>query len=281
MAPLRSWLFSPVPSGRVAVFRTIAYSFIFIDVFLTTSWVAQHGWVPTELYRPLFIGRLLNLPAPTPTIVTVIEVALLLSALLALNPRWTRAAGIAVFVFYLEWMFIAMSYGKVDHDRVAFLIALAVLPTVSAARWGDKRASEDAGWAIRCIQIAVVLTYFLAAFAKFRFGGLEWVNGATLMRAVLRRGTILVDPLAVENPWLLHAFQYFIVAFELVSPVMLLRNAVGRFYVKLAFAFHALTYASITIIFLPHVVCLLTFLPLEQVKLPAWIESRVRRVRHA
>ncbi|MGH2757372.1 MAG: HTTM domain-containing protein [Actinomycetota bacterium] len=281
MAALRSWLFSPVAAGRVAVFRTLAYSFIFIDVLLTTSWVAQHGWVPTELYQPLFIARLLQLPTPTPVLVTVVEAGLLLSALLALHPRWTRPAGIAVFILYLEWMFIAMSYGKVDHDRVAFLVALAVLPTVRAARWGEQRASEDAGWAIRCIQIAVVLTYFLATFAKLRFGGLEWVNGATLMRAVLRRGTVLVDPLTVENPWILHAYQYFIVAFELASPLMLLQNAVGRFYVKLAFAFHALTYASITIIFLPHVVCLLTFLPLERVKAPSWVSRPIRRFQRA
>jgi hypothetical protein len=281
MATLRSWLFSPISAGRVAVFRTLVYSFIFVDVFLTTSWVAQHGWVPTELYRPLFIARLLHLPAPTPMLVTVVEIALLVSALLALHPRWTRRAGIAVFILYLEWMFIAMSYGKVDHDRVAFLVALAVLPTVGAARWGDQRASQDAGWAIRCIQVAVVLTYFLATFAKLRFGGPEWVNGATLMRAVLRRGTILVDPLTVENPWILHAYQYFIVAFELASPLMLLQNAVGRIYVKLAFAFHALTYASITIIFLPHVVCLFAFLPLERLKTPLWLSDPARRFQRA
>jgi hypothetical protein len=271
MAAVKKWLYEPMPAGRVAVFRTIAYSFIFVDVFLTTSWVTQHGWVPGELYRPLFIGRILNLPTPTPLFVTMVQIALLVGAAMAMNPRWTRRAGVGVFFLYLEWMFIAMSYGKVDHDRVAFLVALAVLPTVGAARWRDRERREDAGWAIRCIQVAVVLTYFLAAFAKLRFGGLEWVNGATLMRAVLRRGTVLVDPLTIENPWMLHAFQYFIVAFELFSPLMLLRNKVGRLYVKLAFVFHAVTYASITIIFLPHVVCLLTLLPLERVKAPSWV----------
>ena len=49
-------------------------------------------------------------------------------------------------------------------------------------------ASEAAGWAIRSIQVAVVLAYFLAAFAKFRFGGLNWATGATLARALVRKG---------------------------------------------------------------------------------------------
>ena len=260
------WFFAPVPERRVAIFRAIAYAFIFVDVFLTTAWVARHGLVPGELYQPLFIGRLLPLPTPTPTVVAVVQTFLLLAAAAALVPRWTRVAGMAVFFLYLEWMFIAMSYGKVDHDRFAFLVALAVLPMGRAVRYDSDRDADDAGWAIHCIQLAVVLTYFLAAFAKLRFGGIEWVNGATLMRAVLRRGTPLVDPLTVENPWMLHAFQYFIVAFELASPVMLMRNRVGAWYVRIAFAFHALTYASIKIIFLPHVVCLLTFLPLERLR---------------
>ena len=54
------------------------------------------------------------------------------------------------------WMLVAMSYGKVDHDRFAFLVALAVLPTVRRARHGDRSLNESAGWAIRVTQIAVI-----------------------------------------------------------------------------------------------------------------------------
>jgi hypothetical protein len=49
--------------------------------------------------------------------------------------RAPRLLGWTIFVLYFEWMIIAMSYGKVDHDRFAFLVALAVLPTV--APWGS------------------------------------------------------------------------------------------------------------------------------------------------
>ena len=262
-ARVSRWLFEPQPRARVAVFRTIVYAFIFVDVLLTTSWVDDHAIVPGELYQPLFIGRILPLPTPGPLLVPVLEIALLLCAAAALTGRWPRLAGGLVAVLYTEWMFIAMSYGKVDHDRFAFLVALAVLPTVGRARWSDRESDQASGWALRCVQIAVVLTYFLATWAKLRFGGPEWVNGATLMRAVLRRGTFLTDPLQ-QNAWVLHIAQYAIVLFELFSPLMLLRNRIGRLYVAMAFVFHAVTFATITIIFLPHVVCLLTFLPLER-----------------
>lgn len=272
-AQVTSWWFEPLPRGRIAALRTLFYAFIFVDVLITTSWVAQHALVPGELYQPLFMGRLLHLPVPTELLVRTTQILLLASAALALSNRAPRVAGTAVFFLYLGWMFIAMSYGKVDHDRVAFLVALAVLPTAGAARWGERERSEAAGWAIRCIQVAVVATYFLAAFAKLRFGGPGWVNGATLMRAVLRRGTVLAEPLQ-SNPWILRVTQHFIVAFELASPLLLTRGRVGRVFLLVAVAFHLMTYATITIIFLPHVMCLLAFAPLERLDPSAWVAAR-------
>jgi hypothetical protein len=64
------WWFRPVPLARVAVFRTIAYLFVPVDVFLTTAWVRAHADVPTEWYAPLTIGRLLPLPTPTSAVVS-------------------------------------------------------------------------------------------------------------------------------------------------------------------------------------------------------------------
>ena len=277
-AGLRRWWYPDVPNSRVAVFRTVAYLFIFVDVFLTTSWVSNHSAIPTELYQPLFIGRVLNLPEPTTTFVVATKFLLLGFAAAAAFGFKQRITGALVAILYLEWMVIAMSYGKVDHDRFAFLVALFVLPTVPEARWGDHIRSEAAGWALRMIQIGVVATYFLAAFAKLRFGGIEWLNGATLVRAVMRRGTYLVDPITLENPWILHAAQWFLVAFELATPLMLTKRF-RRPMVTAAVAFHIVTYASITIIFLPHMVCLLTFLELERhgEKLQKWWETKITR----
>ena len=267
-----TWWFEPLPRGRIAALRTFFYAFIFVDVFATTSWVARHALVSPELYRPLFLGRTLNLPAPTETFVYVVQAALLVSAAIALTGRLPRAAGIVVFLLYLEWMFIAMSYGKVDHDRFAFLVALAVLPTAGPARWGDEEGDSAAGWALRSIQVAVVLTYFLAAFAKLRFGGVAWLNGATLMRAVIRRGTTLAESLK-DHPGILRLTQWGIVIFELLSPLLLVRGRLGRIFLIVAVAFHLITYLTIRIVFLPHVICLLAFVPLERLK-PFRLRSR-------
>jgi len=177
------WWFRPVPLARIAVFRVIAYLFIPIDVFVTTSWVRAHAEVPTAWYAPLLVGRLLHLPTPTHTVVLVVQWALVVTAVLAATGRAPRLLGTTVFLLYAEWMVIAMSYGKVDHDRIAFLVALAVLPTVGVARFKDRRSSESAGFAMAAVLVAVMLTYFLAAWAKIRFGGWDWPTGSTLTRA--------------------------------------------------------------------------------------------------
>jgi hypothetical protein len=273
------WWFEPLPRARIAWLRIIAYLFIFFDVFLLRPWVADNGLLPAQQYHPLMIGRLFPLPTPTPLVVEVVKWSMLAAAAISLSGRLVRIAGAAVFLLYLEWMLIAFSYGKVDHDRFAFLVALAVLPTVGKATRDDTRRDEASGWAVRCIQLAVVATYFFAAFAKFRFGGIDWVNGATLTRAILRRGTFIAEILEGQAYPLIVA-QYALVAFELSSPLLLLRGKIGRIYLALAFAFHAITYVGIGIMFWPHVVSLFAFLPLERLgreRRAATLTARVNR----
>jgi hypothetical protein len=278
VAAVIRWLTAPVPLGRVAAFRTLVYLFVIADLLIFTPWVRAHANVPSELYRPLLIGRVLPLPTPTAALVWGVFAALLVSAAVAATGRLPRLAGAAVALLYLQWMVIAFSYGKVDHDRFGFLVALAVLATVGRARHGDPTRSEAAGWALRVTQLAVVATYFLAAWAKLRVGGLDWLTSGTLTWAIIRRGTWLGE-LLLAAPWVLIAAQIGIVAFELASPlVFVLRERwryamVGGFY-----SFHVVSFATITISFLPHMVAMASFLPLERVRPAAWASSRLRHL---
>lgn len=275
-AALTRWLFTPVPAARVAVFRALVYLFVPLDVLKVTPWVLRHKDVPGELYQPLRIGRLLELPVPSEAFVTGLCVALIAAALVGATGRAPRLCGWLVAVLYLEWMVVAMSYGKVDHDRFAFLVALFALATVGPARFGDPTPNERAGWALRVTQLAVVATYFLAAFAKLRYGGLAWLTGATLTRAVIRRGTFLSDWMLDAPGWLV-GMQVFIVVFELTSPVVLfLPERQQRRVVGLLYLFHAGTYAAITIAFWPHLVAMTAFLPLERVT--GWLAAGRRRL---
>lgn len=270
MMRLTAWLHEPVALARVAWLRTILYLFVLVDVVLTTPWVAAHDTAPASLYAPLFVGRLLGHPAPAGWWVDLVQVLLLVAAVAAASGRAPRLLGTTVFLLYAEWMVIAMSYGKVDHDRFAFLVALAVLPTVGLARHRDRTLSQAAGFAVRCTTVAVVATYVLSVAAKHRFGGgiLHWLDSAVLVRAVLRRGTPLGNQL-LEVPGLLQVAQWGIVTLELSAPLLLVLTG-RRLYLALgAYAlFHLGTWAAISIIFLPHLVCFAAWLPLERLLAP-------------
>jgi hypothetical protein len=247
---------------RVVWLRRIVYSFIWVDVLVLTPWVRDHGRVPSSLYRPVLLARVLHLPTPTEQLVDVVLVALLVASLIAALGRAPRFAGAVVFALYLEWMLIAFSYGKVDHDRFTFLVALAVLPTVAARA---SSARDTAKFAVLAIQVTAVLTYLLSVYAKHRFGGGlgNWVDSTTLLRAVTRRGSSIGDALT-HSPWILHTAQYGIVAMELASPLLLVPGRVGRAMLAMVAMFHLVTFATVRIIFAPHVVCLAAFLPLEK-----------------
>jgi hypothetical protein len=270
------WLFAPVPKARIAAFRTLVYAFVVVDLLTVSQWVRWKADVPPELYQPLLVGRLLPLPEPTSLVVHAIFWVLLAAAVVAATGRWPRLLGWTVFALYFEWMVIAMSYGKVDHDRFAFLVALAVLPTVGRARHGDPTLTEPGGWALRATQLSAVATYFLASWAKLRYGGVGWLTSGTLTWAVVRRESWLSGAL-LSVPGLLVASQFAIVAFELLSPlVFFVRERWRSMAVGCFFAFHAVTFASIGISFAPHLVALTAFLPLERVRPLRWL-SRHRR----
>ena len=282
-----AWWFAPMALGRVAALRLLAYLFVPIDVLLTTSWVADHASASGALYRPLALARLLQLPTPAPVYVALLRGALLAAALVALasvfvgTARLARWAGAAVAGLYLWWMLVAMSYGKVDHDRFAFLVLLAVLPTVGGVvRLGDRTTSAAAGWALRVTQVAAVATYFFAAWAKIRIGGWGWVNGGTLAWALVRRHTFFSEWL-LQNPWLLKVMQWGTVVMELASPLLLLVRSerVRLWAVAGLYAFHVATFLALGIIFLPQLVALAAFLPLERwVRLPGWtVRARAGR----
>ena len=261
------WLFEPLPLHRVAVMRVVAYLFVLVDVFVTTSWVATKADAPQSLYRPLHLAELLHLPHPTHLYVTVLKWLLVAVALVAATGWRPRLTGSAVAALYLLWMIVGMSYGKVDHDRFAYLVLLAVLPSVGPARWGDTRRSESAGFALQTVFAAVMLTYFLSAIAKVRYGGWDWPTGATLTRAFIRRGTSLVEWM-LSYPWMLIAAQWAIILAEALSPLMLLcRSPRARILlVGGLLAFHLSVFASVTIIFLPHCIAILSILPWERLR---------------
>ncbi|QKW35841.1 hypothetical protein HUT06_18855 [Actinomadura sp. NAK00032] len=274
--PWDRWWFGPVPRARIAWLRIIGYVFLPCDMLLLTGSSLSHARLPADLYQPVLLGRLLHLPAPTPWSMYTLLVVTIAAGLVAMTGRvLPRASGYVAACGYLWWVTISMSYGKVDHDHLALVVALFVLPSVGRAGIGDARRCEASAWSVRFIQIGVIAAYFLSAWAKVRIGGFPaWPNGSTVQWALSRRGTPLGRSL-IDYPVMLKASQWIMFLAEALSPVMLFVRGRPLYALVLFFAgFHAVTYALMTIHFLPHAIWLAAFLPLE--RLTGLLPARLR-----
>jgi hypothetical protein len=262
---LHGWWFTPLPMARVAVLRAIVYLFVVYDVFYVANDVIPHAYTP-DLYQPTLLARLLQIPTLSVEVSHGLRIVIVVACLLALWPRLSRAAGWGVFASFWLWMLNSQGFSYVSHDHMALMITVLVLPTVPAAGYGDSRTSESAGWALRCVQLSVVLTYFGSVFSKWARSGslISWANGSIFTWAILRRGTDLIR-WTLDYPMLLRAGQWGLLALEALSPLALFLTR-WRLYVFIGFflVFHLSTYLAIGIHFLPTVVCWAAFLPLER-----------------
>lgn len=289
--PTRSWSarvvawFAPVvPQSRIAVLRTALYLFVLLDIHL---FVNDPPTLSRDLalYQPLWFERAFLLPPPTHSLVMVLYVILWLGCLIGAANRLPRVAGLVVAAAFTWWVAIGFSWGKVDHDHVALVLALWVLPTVGPipGRWGSRIVSAQAGWALRCIQIAVIATYFLAGITKWHNTGWElsgWPESFILTWAIIRRPHGL-GQFFLPHPAVLRVMQWCSFLAELTSPIILWLR--GRALLAAAvfwLGFHVFTTAFIYIHFLPTVVCWLAFAPLERLA-PWWAGRRETRRRGA
>jgi hypothetical protein len=272
------WFTPKIALARVAWLRTVFYLFVILDMHAFVRDTRDKGEHP-GLYQPLLLARLLDLPKPSVANTTALYVVLLVACLVGATNYFPRIAGWIVAPAFTWWVLIGMSDGKVDHDHLALVVALWVLPTVKAGRrglasYGDQTRSEAAGWAVRCIQIAVIATYFLSAIAKLRGAGwtLAWPSSAILTWAIVRRPHPVGEWL-LHHPSMLHVMQWVGITAEFLSPVILFLKGRWQLLGALFFlGFHAANTAILLIHFLPTVVCWLAFAPLERVV--PWFQRR-------
>lgn len=260
------WFMPEVPLARVAVFRVFIYVFIIIDVLTISGDVIAHGWTP-EFYQPLWLARFLHIPAVSVLGAQILLTLIIVFSLLAAAGILQRLSGWAVAITFGAWMFYTQGYGYVAHDHMALVIAALVLPTIGTARFRDvSTTSAKAGWALRVVQIAVVLTYFYSVLMKWIASGniTHWANGAVIIWALMRRGAEWSKPF-LEMPGLLIAAQWATLVFEFLSPVVLFLKGKWLYAaVAFFFLFHLMTYLALGIHFLPTVICWAAFLPLER-----------------
>ena len=247
VALMRFWA-PALPISRVVWLR-IVYAFVIWSTPPSRRRPDPHGDVPVALYRPLIVRQLLQPAAAEPRLRpravrrAAGERGRRVHRTAAAPGRMRRCA-----LAMLDWMSNGMSYCQ-DRPRPLRLHAGAVRPADRRAARGTRPSlDEGAGWAIRLIQMGAVASYFLAFWAKMRFGGWGWANGATLVIGHCTRRPHGIAPWLGQQPLLTHTMQWVVLVFEACSPVMLwLRGRPLYAYVLFWLAFHASTYYLLAI----------------------------------
>ena len=271
----RRYWFEGLPTERLAVFSRIVHLMVLYTVFRTDRLVVAKGWAPVEFYKPVWLARAFDLPAPTVTSMTVLQAVILGStviALIGIGPR--RAVNATVAFAYLLFFLWGFSYAKVDHDQLTIIVALFVLAVVP----GTGRGRDPmAGWALRTVQVVFILAYPLSAISKLRKSGLDWMSSAVFARAIVRRGSPIGDWFAAR-PSLLRTGQWAFISFEFLAVLALtpwsrVRNVVLAGILLL----HLFTWLTIGIHFGPHTICITAFFPLERLHPSRWAPTRRSR----
>lgn len=290
MSLVRRWnayWFPPVPVRRVAVFRILLAAYALHDIAITPD-VIRYARVDRLFYDPTTLIRIFHLPRLSPDEATAMRIVLLVALAAALAGLATRLALVIAAPLYSWWYMTLYSYGTISHNKIPIAIALWALAFAPAGgaysldawrrrmrarrRGGAAQApaaagTDDrdplAGWALRVVGVFLVAAYLLAAYAKLRLTGPDWVISDRLEVAVSARDSWLARTLA-DQPALVQGLQFGTFLLESTAFVLLLsRGRVRDVWVASGILFHLGTYVLLEIDFTGWVLAYAAFFRLE------------------
>lgn len=293
-----AYWYTPAPLARLALFRIVVSVLAMAEVLgyarvaLTDASAFEAG-TGTRVWTPIYAFEALGIePLGASAARNVLIAALIALGASALG-LFTRVSTLAGAALTLFWIGLVYSFGKVHHDKVAFafaLLALAFAPC--GARWSldallarrrgrpVERDSQYAATALRFVQVTLAIGYCAAGLSKLLIGGVDWLNGYTLMGIVMSYDNVAARYLC-SSVELCQVASIVTVATEALFPLVLFFPALRWFFLPSVVAFHVATWWTMdTGPYMSLWLLLVAFLPLERVPSSitrAWREGRRAR----
>jgi hypothetical protein len=288
-----SWLRPSAPAERLGMVRILVATYAV--VWLTGALGGILGLLDADPARWQPVGLLAPLDAPPAggVVIGLLAVAFASGIAFAVGAR-ARVTGPVFAAAFVLVATYRSSWGQIFHtdDLVAIhLIILAVAPSALAWSWDARRAELPVpdgrfGWPLRLMSIVTVATYVLAAVAKLRASGMDWVTG-TVLRDQIAQDNVLKElfgapssPLAAQllgHAWLFPPMAAFAVVVELGAPVALLGGRWRDAWVAAAWVFHLGILVLMTTVF-PYQLSLVAYASMFAVeRLPRTLARRWRR----
>jgi hypothetical protein len=295
----RYW-FSPAPCFDLAMVRIIVVAVhIFVTWHLLDA-VTQRAALPDEIWEPLVILQLINLPfgfdfRPSLEALQIMDAVCVVAGVLALVGLLTNLS-LAVLAFTSVYLQAYLySFGDFHHPEAATMIALSVLAISPSGRvlsvdsllrrgrqaWQDLLTAESqfAGWPIRLLQWFLVLMYLSAVWSKL-WEGLDWPNGFTLQYYLIHDGLRWNSPFALWLSQFHHLIwlgQLGVVAFQATFCLAVIFPILRWIYVPAGLTLHTFIFLSLKAPFFGWMALYSVFIPWRDAVL--LVVSKVERGR--
>ncbi len=139
--------------------------------------------------------------------------------------------------------------------------------------------STNGAWAVRAIQVALAILYFLSGYSKLRSIGIDWMWGDTLRQALQDKAssgeTTALGFWVLDHAWILVLFQVISLLWELSFPLIFWRPM--RYpIIIVGLLFNIGLWTTVKIEFFGVLACFAAFVPLDE-----WEQAARRRLtRH-
>ena len=271
---------APAGPGRLALFRIAVggYVTVYLLARLPRLW-ADAGRDP-DTFFPVGVTSMLSGPVAPGLARLLLVLAVVGGALVTAGWRYRIVAPAAAA---LVWWVLTYrnSFGSVLHTdnlAVLHLALLALVPAAEARSLDARRRGGSAGpppspayrWPLALAALLTTLPYVVAAVAKFRLAGLDWLDGEVLRTHVALdnlRKDALGDPSSPVGEWLVRrawpwpALVAVALAVEVGAPLAVLGRRLRLVVPAALWCFHVGILVVMAILFPYHLVGV-AFLPM-------------------
>ena len=264
------------PAERLAVVRVAVFGFGAAYLLIRFGSLLAVNDLADRRFRPVGPVRILDAPMPDVILLLSILTTVVACVLASVGWRWrfSSLAAAAGLMFVLSYR---LSWGQVLHTENLLVVHAAILAfTPAADAWSSdarhRHAPEESwryGWALQTLALATALGYGIAAWAKIRYGGIDWITGDVLRNHIASdnlRKELLGDisspftSLTTPHGWIFPPLAAGSMVIELGAFAALSRGQFRRLWIPLAWLFHVSILGLMAILF-PYQLLGIAFLP--------------------